>query len=117
MYFYIALQLIKVYCLTLEMYRSIVKIKLLFFNLWCIDTSPEISDFNLNTDQRVNQREVFDQHIKAREAELEGLKRQREERNDRERGEEVARMRQAAVHQAQGIKKWVESMTWLGKKM
>jgi len=66
----------------------------------------EINDFNLNVDQRPTQREAFDQHIKAKEAELEGLKRQREERTGRERQEEVARMRQQAVHQAQGIKKY-----------
>ncbi|XP_005090333.1 targeting protein for Xklp2 isoform X2 [Aplysia californica] len=66
----------------------------------------EVSDFALNTDIRASQREAFDQQIKAREAELEGLKRQREERIEREEMEAMAKMRQAAVHKASGIKKY-----------
>ncbi|XP_059167831.1 targeting protein for Xklp2-like isoform X2 [Physella acuta] len=66
----------------------------------------EINGFALNTDQRASQREVFDQHIKAREAEIEALKRQREERIEQEEKAAVARLRQEAVHKASGIKKY-----------
>ena len=40
----------------------------------------EISDFALNTDTRAAQREDYDNMIKAKEAEILGMKREREER-------------------------------------
>ncbi|CAL1546064.1 unnamed protein product [Lymnaea stagnalis] len=66
----------------------------------------EINGFAMNTDQRAVERELFDQHIKAREAEIEALKREREERIEREQMEAVARLRQEAVHKASGVKKY-----------
>ena len=72
-----------------------------FFGL----SPSEISDFALNTDTRAAQREDYDNMIKAKEAEILGMKREREERRRREEEEEAARIRQAAVHKATGIKK------------
>ncbi|KAK0051443.1 targeting protein for Xklp2 isoform X3 [Biomphalaria pfeifferi] len=66
----------------------------------------EISEFDLNTEQRAAQREVFDQRTKAHEAYLEAVKRQKEEEREREEKAAVARMRQEAVHKATGIKKY-----------
>ncbi|BFZ19453.1 hypothetical protein BsWGS_22492 [Bradybaena similaris] len=63
-------------------------------------------NFHLNTDVRANQREAFDQYLKAREAEMEALKRQREERLEKEEKAAVARMRMQAVHRANSIKKY-----------
>ncbi|KAH9503508.1 Protein tpx2 [Bulinus truncatus] len=66
----------------------------------------EISEFELNTENRAAQREEFDQRTKAHEAYLEALKRQKEEEKDREEKAAVARLRQEAVHKATSIKKY-----------
>ncbi|CAG5134106.1 unnamed protein product [Candidula unifasciata] len=63
-------------------------------------------NLHLNTDVRASQREAFDQYLKAREAEMEALKRQREERLEKEEKAAVARMRMQAVHRANSIRKY-----------
>ena len=40
----------------------------------------EVSEFDLNSERRAVQREEFEMHKKAREAEIEGIRRQREAR-------------------------------------
>lgn len=66
----------------------------------------EISDFALNTDVRAGQRDAFEKFKKEKEAEIAGIRREREERIEQQNKEEVAKMRQEAVHKAQGVKKY-----------
>jgi DNA-directed RNA polymerase subunit L len=47
----------------------------------------------LNTERRAKEREEYDNKIKAKHAELEELKRQRDEKWKRDKMEEVARLR------------------------
>jgi len=64
----------------------------------------EVSNFTLHSDRRAEERFHYDQERSAKEAELEGAKRQQEERRKVEVEHEVARMRKAAVHKAQPVK-------------
>ena len=65
----------------------------------------EVSNFKgLHSDRRAAEREQFDMKLKQREAEIDGLKRERAERKAREEEEEIARMRKAAVPKANPIR-------------
>lgn len=67
----------------------------------------EVSNFKgLHSDRRAAEREQFDMKLKQREAEIDGLKRERAERKAREEEEEIARMRKAAVPKANPIRNY-----------
>jgi len=66
----------------------------------------EISNFKLHSDRRAEEREAFDLKVKQKEADLEGAKREQEERKKRDELEEITRLRKAAVHKAQPIRSY-----------
>lgn len=66
----------------------------------------EIDGFQLNTDIRAASREMYDQHLKQREAQLEAVKRQRLQQQEEEEKAAIMKMRKEAVHVATGIKKY-----------
>jgi len=66
----------------------------------------EISNFVLHSDRRAEEREAFDLKVKQKEVDMEGAKREQEERRKREDGEDIAKLRKAAVHKAQPIRNY-----------
>jgi targeting protein for Xklp2 len=66
----------------------------------------EVSEFELNLDRRAVQREEFEMHKKAREAELEGLRRQREQRQKEEEEAAIAKLRQELVHHPNPVRQY-----------
>eukprot|EP00092_Neocalanus_flemingeri_P022685 GFUD01024605.1.p1 GENE.GFUD01024605.1~~GFUD01024605.1.p1 ORF type:complete len:734 (-),score=225.55 GFUD01024605.1:140-2341(-) len=66
----------------------------------------EISNFTLHSDKRAEEREAFDLKVKQKEVDMEGAKREHEERRKREDQEEVVKLRKAAVHKAQPIRNY-----------
>ena len=68
--------------------------------------ATEINEFELNTDRRAVEREQFEQHKKAREAELEAGYRQQEKRKEEEERAAVAKLRSEMTHKANPIKKY-----------
>jgi len=66
----------------------------------------EISNFTLHSDRRAEEREAFDLKVKQKEVDMEGAKREQEERRKREDQEEVSKMRKAQVHKAQPIRNY-----------
>ncbi|XP_052718059.1 targeting protein for Xklp2-like isoform X2 [Crassostrea angulata] len=66
----------------------------------------DISGFELNTEQRSHKRENFEMHKKAREAEIEAAKRQREKQKEEVEKAYVAKVRAEAVHKSQPIKRF-----------
>eukprot|EP00094_Tigriopus_californicus_P006476 TCALIF_06236-PB protein Name:"Similar to TPX2 Targeting protein for Xklp2 homolog (Patiria pectinifera)" AED:0.07 eAED:0.05 QI:246/0.66/0.57/1/1/1/7/271/703 len=66
----------------------------------------EISNFELHSDRRAREREVFELEKKRKEADLESMKRQLEERRRLEHEEEVRRLRHEAVHKAQPVRSY-----------
>ncbi|KAK3608033.1 hypothetical protein CHS0354_031019 [Potamilus streckersoni] len=66
----------------------------------------EVSNVELSTVKRAMQREAFDMHRKAQEAELEAAKRQREMEKEEEEREAIEKLRQEAVHKANPIKRY-----------
>jgi len=54
----------------------------------------------LNTERGAKEREEYDDKIKAKHADLEELKRQRDEKQKTDEMEEVARFRKDSVHKA-----------------
>jgi len=66
----------------------------------------EISNFTLHSDRRAEEREAFDMKVKQKEADMEGAKRELEERRKREDQEEVTKMRKAQIHKAQPIRNY-----------
>lgn len=66
----------------------------------------EISNFELHSDRRAREREAFELEKKRKEADLESMKRQLEERRRLEEEEEVRRLRNEAVHKAQPVRSY-----------
>ncbi|KAL3860699.1 hypothetical protein ACJMK2_010790 [Sinanodonta woodiana] len=66
----------------------------------------EVSNVELSTVKRAMQREAFDMHRKAQEAELEAAKRHREKEKEEEEREAIEKFRQEAVHKANPIKRY-----------
>lgn len=66
----------------------------------------EISNFTLHSDRRAEERAAYELERSAKEAGLEGQRRELEERRRRQEEEEVARQRRAAVHRAQPVKQY-----------
>jgi len=64
----------------------------------------EISNFTLHSDRRAEERAAYELERSAKEAGLEGQRREMEERKRRREEEEVMKLRRAAVHKAQPIK-------------
>jgi len=64
----------------------------------------EISNFTLHSDRRAEERAAYELERCAKEAGLEGQRREMEERKRRQEEEEVMKLRRAAVHKAQPIK-------------
>ncbi|XP_076470429.1 targeting protein for Xklp2-like isoform X3 [Babylonia areolata] len=64
----------------------------------------EVSDFELNSDRRAQQREEFEMRKKEREAELEGHRREREQRDKEEEEAAIARLRAEMVHRPNPIR-------------
>jgi len=64
----------------------------------------EISNFTLHSDRRAEERAAYELERSAKEAGLEGQRREMEERKRRQEEEEVMKLRRAAVHKAQPIK-------------
>ena len=69
----------------------------------------EVSNFSLHTDRRAEERSRFEMKMKQKEAEIEGAKRQLEERKKREEEEEVQRLRREAVPRANPIRSVLKS--------
>lgn len=65
-----------------------------------------MSEFALNTDVRAVQREGFEMHKKAKEAEIEALKRQKEERQEEEEKVAIAKLRKEMVHKPNPVKRY-----------
>jgi len=55
-------------------------------------------NFELHSDKRAKERETYEMHRKAKEAELDARRRQLEDRQRREEEDKVRQMRQQAVH-------------------
>ena len=68
-----------------------------------------MSNFSLHTDRRAEERSRFEMKLKQKEAEIEGAKRQLEERKKREEEEEVQRLRREAVPRANPIRSVLKS--------
>ncbi|CAB4056760.1 TPX2 [Lepeophtheirus salmonis] len=66
----------------------------------------EISNFELHTDRRAQDREVFELHIKEKEVEILELKRMREDQKKMEEEEEIRRLRKEAVHKSNPIRNY-----------
>ncbi|PNF25470.1 hypothetical protein B7P43_G06000 [Cryptotermes secundus] len=66
----------------------------------------DITAIELNTERRAKEREEFDTKIKLEQAELEELRRLRDETQKREEMEEIARLRKEAVHKANPIRRY-----------
>lgn len=66
----------------------------------------EISNFQLHSDLRAEEREQFNLAQKEKMAVMEGARREQEERRKREEEEEILRLRKEAVHKAQPIRKY-----------
>lgn len=66
----------------------------------------EISNFTLHSDRRAEERAVYELERSAKEAGLEGQRRELEERRRRQEEEEVQKQRRAAVHRAQPVKQY-----------
>jgi len=64
----------------------------------------EISNFNLHTDRRAEERREYEMEKKKKEVDLDSAKRQLEQRKEREQEEEVQKMRKQQVHKAQPIR-------------
>ena len=64
----------------------------------------EISNFSLHTDRRAEERAMYDMERTMKEAELELVRKEHEERKKREEEVELARLRRDIVHKAQPIK-------------
>ena len=64
----------------------------------------EVGNFMLHSERRAREREEFDVMLKKREAEMEGAKRELENRKRREDEEERNRLRKEAVPKAQPIR-------------
>ncbi|KAK3085599.1 hypothetical protein FSP39_005973 [Pinctada imbricata] len=66
----------------------------------------DITEFTLSTEQRSQQREDFEMFKKAREAQIESVKRQEVMRKEEEEKQIIAKLRKQAVHQANPIKRF-----------
>ncbi|KAL8612429.1 hypothetical protein ACOMHN_008414 [Nucella lapillus] len=66
----------------------------------------DISDFELNSDRRAMDREEFEMRKKEREVELEGHRRQREQRDKVEEEMAIAKLRAEMVHRSNPIRRY-----------
>ena len=66
----------------------------------------DISDFELSTERRAEDRQEWEAYKAEKEQETAALRHAAEEQKRREEEEEVARMRQQAVHKAQPVRKF-----------
>lgn len=66
----------------------------------------EVSDFELNLERRAVQRDDFEMHKKAREAELEGMRRQRDQREKEEEEAAIAKLRAELVHKPNPVRRY-----------
>jgi len=65
-----------------------------------------MDDFQLHSDRRAMERQAFDVRVKQKEAEQEAMKKHKEVMIEREKQEEIRKLREQAVHKAQPIHKY-----------
>ena len=63
-------------------------------------------NFMLHSDRRAEERQEYDMARKNKEAELDGAKRQMEERRRHEEEMEIQRLRREAIHKAQPVRNY-----------
>ncbi|XP_041377043.1 targeting protein for Xklp2 homolog isoform X2 [Gigantopelta aegis] len=76
----------------------------------------EVDEFELNTDRRAIEREEFEEHKKAREAELEAESRQQMKRKEDEEQLAIAKLRAEMIHKANPVKKYCPVQVHLSDK-